>query len=176
MFSLTTLKSAKVNNLYTEGATPMEDLEEALRNIDIFCRALVGKIAEEGNEGNNMSMDPIESLFRRKYIKEETESSSASKHLIPLPQLEEPLIDVIEDDYHFKVLMQCRCRDEEAIVRSDTENIQICKKVCQTNSDGMETCRTECRDLDLPVDQLQIENIVAKCTNNQAFEVDIPKV
>jgi hypothetical protein len=143
----------------------MDDLEEAFRNIDVFCRVLVKKIieSEKGSE-SNVVVDPVEKLLRRKYIIEENlEQNPAVKHLIPLPQLEEPLIDIFEDDNYVKVLMQCRCKDQRVTVQRDLEGLQICVE-------------EQCHRLNVPVKQLQIENIVMKCNNNKAFEVDIPKL
>jgi hypothetical protein len=157
----------------------MDELEEALRNIDVFCRVLVKKIAEgENGEYNNISLEPIENLLRRKYIRQDEpkrEPNPSSPHLIPLPQLDEPLVDIFEDNNYVKVLVQCRCKDEEATVRTDADSVQICKKVCYTNVEGIEWCTTQCRKLDLPTQHLQISNIISKCNNNQVFEVEIPK-
>lgn len=141
----------------------MDDLEEALRNIDIFCRVLVKKIVESENEPeNNVIIEPIEKLLRRKYIIEEhLEPNPLAKHLIPLPQVEEPLIDIFEDDKYVKVLMQCRCRDQKVTIHTDV--------------DGLEICTEECRKLNLPVKHLQIESIITRCNNNEVFEIDIPK-
>jgi len=156
----------------------MIDLDEALRNIDVFCRVLVKKLVDNENEqAETTSLEPIENLLRKKYIVEEKTETAVSPPapLIPLPQLDEPLIDVIEDVDHVKVLMQCRCKDEDTTVRADAEKIEICKKVCYTNVEGIEWCTTQCRRLDLSVKDLQIANMITKCVNNQVFEVEIPK-
>lgn len=140
----------------------MEDLEETLQNIDVFCRILVEKIAEEEEHSQDIVVEPIEKLLRRKYIKEDDAySSPLARHLIPLPQAQEPLIDVFEDDTHIRILIQCRCRDHKAKVHRDL--------------DGLQVCTDECRKLDLPVEHLQIENISAKCNNNTVLEIAIPK-
>ena len=155
----------------------MDDFEEALRNIDIFCKVLVKKMVEDENESENKAVvEPIESLWQRKYIMEEhSESSPLSKNFIPLPHIDEPLIDVFEDDEYVRVLMQCRCKEEKVTVNQDTKGVEICKRECHTGEDGVEVCADKCEPLDLPVKQLQVGNMVAKCNNNQVFEVDIPK-
>jgi len=143
----------------------MDDLEKALRNIDIFCKVLVKKMVESENESNNkIIVEPIEKLLRRKYIIEEKlEENPSAKHLIPLPQLEEPLIDIFEDDNYVKVLMQCRCRNQKVTIHRGRGDLEICLE-------------EECRKLNLPFEQLQIENMIMKCNNNEAFEVNIPKL
>jgi len=49
----------------------MEDFEEALRNIDIFLRILAKKISEDEDYQQNMKVEPMENLLRKKYIIEE---------------------------------------------------------------------------------------------------------
>jgi hypothetical protein len=155
----------------------MDNLEEALENIDIFCRTLVKKILESENEQtNNITVEPMEKLLLRKnVIEDSTESSPLSKSLIPLPQAEEPLVDVLEDDSYVKVLMQCRCRDQKVTIHTANDGIEICKRECRTNEEGAEVCTDKCQKLDLSTKRLQVENIVSKCTNNTVLEIDIPK-
>lgn len=141
----------------------MDNFEEALRNIDVFCRVLVKKMveSEKASEGG-VIVEPMEKLLKRKHIiKEKVESSP--KGFIPLPHIEEPLIDVFEEDNHVKVLMQCRCRSREVSIRKYEDFLQICLD-------------DECWKLNLPVDRLQVENIALKCNNNEALEVEIPKL
>lgn len=155
----------------------MDEFEEALRNIDIFCRTLVKKMVEDDNEvENKITVEPIEGLLKRKYVIEEhSESSPMSKNFIPLPHMEEPLIDVFEDDDYVKVLMQCHCKEEKVTLNQDPKGVEICKRECHAGDDGVEVCAEKCQPLDLPVKRLQVENMVAKCNNNQVLEVDIPK-
>jgi hypothetical protein len=143
----------------------MDDFEEALRNIDAFCRVLAKKLAENEDEPRkDIVVEPVEKLFRRKYIIEEVlEQNPLVKNLIPLPQVEEPLIDIFEDSSYIKVLMQCRCKDQKVTVHRDLNGLQICVE-------------EECRKLNLPVEQLHIESMVIKCNNNEVFEVEIPKL
>lgn len=142
----------------------MDDFEEALRNIDVFCRVLVKKMIESEKESESgIAVEPMEKLLRRKYIIEEKiETNPTVKHFIPLPHVEEPLVDIFENENYVKVLMQCRCRDQRITIHKYDDCLQICLE-------------NECWKLDLPVGQLQVENMVMKCNNNEALEVDIPK-
>jgi len=141
----------------------MEDFEEALRNIDIFCRILVKKIIEDEDYSQNIMVEPIENLLRRKYIIEESlESKPSTRCLIPLPQAEEPLIDVFEDENYIKILLQCHCRDQKVTIHTDVDSLEICTEGCQK--------------LNLPVKHLQIENMILRCNNNEVLEIDIPKI
>jgi hypothetical protein len=140
----------------------MEDFEEALHNIDVFCRVLVEKIVEDDNYSQNIVVEPVEKLVRRKYsVEEHLGSDPLAKYLIPLSHVEEPLIDVFEDDNYVKVLMQRRCKDQKVTIHTDV--------------DGLEICTEGCRKLNLPVKHLQIENMVVRCNNNEVLEINIPK-
>lgn len=155
----------------------MEDFEEALTNIDIFCKILVKKMTEDENEqSNNITVEPMEKLLLRKYVIEENiESSPLSKSLIPMPQAEDPLVDVFEDDRYVRVLMQCRCKDQKVTVHPEQDSIEVCKRECRTNEEGVEVCTDKCQKLDLSTKQLQVENMIMKCSNNTVFEIEIPK-
>ncbi|MEM1540667.1 MAG: hypothetical protein QXJ07_04720 [Candidatus Bathyarchaeia archaeon] len=143
----------------------MNAFEEALRNIDIFCKVLAKKIIESEKEnGNRAIVEPMEKLLRRKYVVyEENASIHEIKGFIPLPHVEEPLIDVFEEANYIKVLMQCRCRSHKVKIRKYEDCLQICLD-------------DECWKLNLPVDQLQVENSAIKCNNNEVLEVEIPKL
>jgi hypothetical protein len=153
------------------------DFDEALRNIDIFCKVLVKKIVDEENrEDSDVVVEPMEKLLYKKCVaREPAEVDSVTKHLIPVPQLEEPLIDVIDDGNHVKVLVEERCRDNKVTVHTEADGIEICKTECHKNAEGSEVCQDRCQKLPLRTDNLQIENMSAKCNNNIVLEVDIPK-
>lgn len=155
----------------------MDDFEEALANIDIFCKTIVKKMLEDDEEQNsNVTMEPMERLLLRKSVIEENlEPNPIVKSLIPLPQAEDPLVDVFENDNYVKVLMQCRCKDQKVTIHANVDGVEICKRECHTDAEGVEVCKDECQKLDVPIKQLQIEELAAKCTNNTVFEVDIPK-
>ncbi|MEM3719565.1 MAG: hypothetical protein QXD45_06050 [Candidatus Bathyarchaeia archaeon] len=147
----------------------MDNFEEALKNIDVFCKVLAEKIVEnfkkeECKEANEIPIEPMERLLRRKYNYEERfESARPVKCFIPLPNIEEPLIDVFEDDSYVRVLVQCRCRDHRVTLYREFGGLQICLE-------------DECWRISLPIEHLQIENMVMKCNNNEALEVEIPKL
>jgi hypothetical protein len=143
----------------------MDNFEEALRNIDVFCKVLVKKMIESEKESeSSLAVEPMEKLLRRKYvIEEKIEKNHEVKHFIPLPHIEEPLIDIFEDNAYVKVLMQCRCKDQRVTVQKHDNGLQICLE-------------NECWKLELPVSQLQVENMIMKCNNNEALEVEIPKL
>lgn len=154
----------------------MSDFEEALRNIDAFCKILVQKMLDENQPENNTPVEPMEKLLLRKYIVEESSASSPlAKTLIPLAQAEEPLVDVFEDENYVRVLMQCNCKDQKIIVHTDVAGIEICKRECLTDDKGVEVCSDKCQKLDVRVKDLQINDMTSKCSNNTVFEIDIPK-
>ena len=137
----------------------MDNFEEALRNIDVFCKVLVKKMLENENEtAKSTDIEPMEKLIRKKY-----ESNPEIRHFIPLPHVEEPLIDIFEDDTYVKVLVQCPCRDRKVTVNKHDDGLQVCLE-------------NECWKLSLPTNQLQVENMIMKCNNNKALEVEIPKL
>jgi len=153
----------------------MDDFEEALQNIDAFCRILVKKLVD--NEDSNIVVEPIEELlYRKNIIDTQAEPNPSPKHLIPLPQAEEPLIDIFEDNNHVKVLMQCHCKDQPVTVHASADIVEICKKECHTNAEGLEICVDKCQKLDVPIKHLEVENMTAKCSKNTVFEVSIPKI
>ena len=154
-----------------------DNLEDALKNIDVFCKVLVDKMLEKENETeDDVAVEPIENLLRRKYIIEESsESNPMVKHMIPLPQLEEPLIDIFEDDNYVKILAQCRCQEQRVSIHTDGDGMEICRKECYNDADGAKVCVDKCQKLSLPVRHLQMENMITKCNNNEVLEVNIPK-
>lgn len=142
----------------------MEDFEEALRNIDVFCRTLVKKIVEDYDSSQRIAVEPIENLLRRKYIIEESlESNPSAKYLIPVPDAEEPLVDMFDGEDYVKIFIQSRCHGKDVKVHTDMDN-------------NIEICVEECRKLNLPSRRLNIDNMVVKCNNNMVLEVSIPKI
>jgi len=155
----------------------MSDFEETLKNIDVFCKVLAKKIVDEENgETSGIAVEPMEKLLYRKCITaEQTETGPSLTHFIPVPQLEEPLVDIIEDKNCVRILMQERCSDNRTRIHSRADGIEICKTECHKDADGTKACQDKCQKLPLLADKLQIENITAKCSNNSVFEVNIPK-
>ena len=167
-----------MNNYHkqTGGRTTTIDFEEALRNIDIFCNSLVKKMIEENEQNSNNEVEPMEKLLKKKFVIEEhLESNPLENSLISLPQAEKPLIDVFGDDDHVRIFMQCRCNDQRVTIKTETDDMEVCKKECYTNEDGTEVCAENCQKLNIHTKYLQIENMTAKCKNNSVFEIDIPK-
>jgi len=151
---------------------------EALQNIDDFCKVLVKKtIADTSETGNRRELETDKAVFERKYLngRSETETSMG----IMQPELEEPLIDVFDEEDHIRILVQCRCREQQVTFHPDKDGIIICKEECHKNKDGLETCRDVCRKLSIRTDELQLENmlfVIAKCNNNNTLEATIPKL
>ena len=155
----------------------MDDFEEALCNVDVFCKILAKKIsAGETESAGNASLESMEKLlYRKNVLSEKADVSSPVRRFIPLPHLEEPLIDIVEEDGRVKILMQERCADRTISVQAEADGIEICRRECHTDSDGQKTCVNKCQKLSLQVDHLKIEDLSSKCSNNTVFEVDIPK-
>ena len=96
---------------------------------------------------------------------------------------EEPLIDIIEDEDNVKLLIQCRCLDENISihVNEDKSGITICKEVCHAGQESEPSkCGDVCsRKIDLNLKNIQLEDklfVVSKCNNNNTLEISIPKV
>jgi hypothetical protein len=154
----------------------MGDLEEALRNIDAYCRVLVKKtIGAESREYADGLVEPIENLLRRKSQSAEEETSYTKTSFIPLPQLENPLVDVFEDEDKYKILVQCHCRDQTVTVHTDVSSIEICTKECYPDAERGQACKENCQRFDVPVEEMQIEKMNSKCINNEVLEIEIPK-
>jgi hypothetical protein len=118
---------------------------------------------EDDDSSKSVTVEPIENLLRRKYvIQENQESKTSSGHLIPLPQAEEPLIDMFEDENYVKIFLQCHCKGKDVKIHTDIDNTEILVE--------------ECRKLTLPVRNLNIENMAVTCNNNTILEIAIPKI
>jgi hypothetical protein len=159
----------------------MDNFEEALRNIDSFCKVLVKKM--QGNAAgpeNKTSVEPIENPpLTTSRVNETLEIDSLNSHFIPLPQIEEPLVDVFEEEDCIRILVQCRCREQQVTLYMCMDGIKICRKVCHIDADGTETCVDNCQKINLQTDHLQLENrlfVVARCNNNEVLEAMIPKI
>ena len=154
----------------------MDDLEEALRNIDIFCKVLVDKITADDDEDRHSFVEPMEELlYKKNVINERTEINIDAKPLIPLSHLEDPLIDVVDENDHLRILVQERSGDKLLTIHTNTDGIEICRRECHTDHECREICVDKCQKIDLPVSHLQVENMRARCNNNAVFEVTIPK-
>ena len=150
---------------------------EALRNIDDFCKVLVKKPNPDRSAmGIRRELGPDEAVFER-YLNRRSEANSSLG--VMQPELEEPLIDVFDEEDHIRILVQCRCREQQVTFHPDKDGIIICKEECHKHKGGPETCRDVCTKLSLRTDELQLENmlfVIAKCNNNNTLEATIPKV
>jgi hypothetical protein len=159
----------------------MENFEEALRNIDGFCKVLVKKMPGNTAEPENKtSVEPIENpVLTTSPANEPLGTDSLNSHSIPLPQIEEPLIDVFEEEDYIRILVQCRCREQQVTFYVRTDGIRICRKECHVEAGGTEICVDNCQKINLQTNHLQLENrlfVVAKCNNNEVLEAMIPKI
>ena len=151
---------------------------EALRNIDDFCKVLVKKtIADTSETGNRRELEPDKAVFEREHLNGRSETYPSMG--VTQPELEEPLIDIFDEEDHMRILVQCLCREQQVTFHPDKDGITICKEECHKNKGGPETCRDVCRKLSIRTDELQLENmlfVIAKCNNNNTLEATIPKV
>jgi len=151
---------------------------EALQNIDDFCKVLVKKkLSNTSETGKRRELETDKAVFEREYLNgcSETDPSMG----IVQPELEEPLIDVFDEGDHIRILVQCRCREQQVTFHPSKDGIIVCKEECHTNKSGAETCRDVCRKLSIRTDELQLENmlfVIAKCNNNNTLEATIPKL
>lgn len=70
------------------------NVDEALKNIDVFCKVLVDKIS--GESKTYKRPEPIENLLKKKVTVE-----VCKEHAL----LEEPLVDFFEDEKQIKILV-----------------------------------------------------------------------
>jgi hypothetical protein len=158
----------------------MEDFEKALENIEGFCKVLVKKMPENAAELQNKTIaeSTEKSLLMRNIASKTLDTDSSNRRFIPLSQIEEPLIDVFEEGDFIRILVQCRCQEQQVTFYTCTDGIKICREECNINSDGVETCEESCQKVNLPTDHLQLENrlfVVAKCNSNKVLDAMIPK-
>jgi len=151
---------------------------EALQNIDDFCKVLVKKtISDTSETGKRRELETYEAVFEREYLNGRSETDPSMG--IAQPELEEPLIDVFDEGDHIRILVQCRCREQQVTFHPSKDGIIVCKEECHKNKSGAETCRDVCRKLSIRTDGLQLENmlfVIAKCNNNNTLEATIPKL
>jgi hypothetical protein len=150
----------------------------ALEDIADFCKVLVKKTNEDRSEKRNYrELKPDKVVFDREYLNRCSEFNSSMG--IMQPELEDPFVDVFDEGDHIRILVQCRCREQQVTFQPSKDGITICREECHKNKGGSETCRDVCRKLNLRTDELQLENmlfVIAKCNNNNTLEATIPKV
>ncbi|HLC00325.1 MAG TPA: hypothetical protein VJL33_03315 [Candidatus Bathyarchaeia archaeon] len=139
---------------------------EALQSIDNFCKVLVKKTTiDTPKASNRIEVEPLKSIFALSNIVQ--------------PEIEEPLVDVFDEEDHIRILVQCRCREQQVTFHPSTDGITICREERRKEKGGQETCSDVCRKLSLRTDELQLDNmefVIAKCNNNNTLEAMIPKI
>ena len=128
---------------------------EGLQSIDNFCKVVVRRSAAESLQTGASS--PADSR----------DSS-----------VEEPLVDVFDEEDHVRILVQCRCQEQQVTFHPCPDGITVCREECQKQRDGPEVCNDVCRKLSLRTDGLQLDDmlfVIAKCNNNNTLEAMIPK-
>ena len=154
---------------------------EALQTIDNFCKVLVKKTREGNSEkGNKEENEPSgEAVFEKTQWYRPLRDASSAMDNIVLSEVEEPLVDVFDEEDHIRILVQCRCREQQVTFHPCTDGITVCREECRKEKGGPETCSDVCRKLSIPTGELQLENmefVIAKCNNNNTLEAIIPKV
>ena len=98
-------------------------------------------------------------------------------------QYEEPLIDVIDEEDNVRLLVQCRCQEEQVSIHVNKEQggITVCKEQCHKKKEPeIVVCGDVCtRNIPLNLKDLQLEDmqfIVSQCNNNNVLEITIPKI
>lgn len=98
-------------------------------------------------------------------------------------QYEEPLIDFIDEEDNVRLLVQCRCQEEQVSihVNENHDGITVCKEQCHIKKESeILVCGDVCsRSIPLNLKDLQLENmlfIVSQCKNNNVVEITIPKI
>ena len=154
---------------------------EALQTIDNFCKVPVKKTTEDNSEkGNKKQNEPSgETVFEKtKWYRPLRDASSVVSNIVQ-SEVEEPLVDVFDEEDHIRILVQCRCREQQVTFHPSVDGITVCREECHKEKGGSETCSDVCRKLSIPTGELQLGNmefVIAKCNNNNTLEAMIPKV
>jgi hypothetical protein len=159
----------------------LESFEEALRDIDSFCKVTVKKTAQNLPEADDTTSGKLvaeKSASAKNNVPEHFQAGLVNENITMLPDVEEPLIDIFDEEDHVRILVQCRCREQEVTFHTCADGIRVCREECQMDAYGTKSCQDVCRNINLQTDQLQLDNmlfIVAKCNNNNTLEAMIPK-
>jgi len=139
---------------------------DALQNIDNFCKVLVKKGIADGSEvGNKKALWPAE--------------AHSTMCDVLQPEIEDPLVDVFDEKDYVRILVQCRCREQQVTLHPNPDGITVCREECHKEKNGSETCRDICQKLTLRTDNLQLDDmefVIAKCNNDHTLEAMIPKL
>jgi len=127
-------------------------------------------------EANGME-DSFEVNFCKVLVKKLTLDSPGFE------RYEEPLIDVIDEEDHVRLLVQCHCQEEQVSihVNKNHDGITVCKERCHLNKESdTVVCGDVCStNIPLNLKDLQLENnlfIISQCNNNNVLEITIPKI
>jgi len=145
---------------------------EALKGIDDFCRVLVKKPPVEIFELGGTD----KSLLDKAILEEKIDIPTVNAYAVQ--DIEEPFIDVFDEEDNLRILVQCRCREQQITFHPAKDGVIVCREECHRKKGESETCSQICRKLPIPTDELQLENmlfIIAKCNNNNTLEALIPK-
>ena len=153
---------------------------EALQNIDNFCKVIVRKtISDKSQNGVNRESATPENVILERAILDGQSKANSSMGYTLRQEFEEPLIDVFDEQDHVRILVQCRCREQQVTFHPSKDGITICREECRKERGEPEKCTDVCRKLNLRTDGLQLENmlfIIAKCNNNNTLEAMVPKM
>ncbi len=129
---------------------------DGLQDIDNFCRVIVRKPSTGSIEiGASYENDTINS------------------------GIEEPLVDVFDEDDYIRILVQCKCREQQVTFHPCPDGITVCREECHKERGRPEVCNDVCRKLSLSMNGLQLKDmvsVIAKCNNNNTLEAMIPKL
>ena len=148
---------------------------EGLQNIDNFCKVIVKKSFAEHFETRNGSGIAAPKENNHMYNLSE---AATPIYTAPQPEIEEPLVDVFDEEEQVRILVQCRCREQQVTFHPSPDGITVCREECHKEKDG-EVCNDVCRKLTLKTDELQLGDmlfVIAKCNNNNTLEAMIPKL
>ncbi len=146
---------------------------EALKDIDSFCKVVVKKTVKlkDGAKQESVSSEKV-------FLDDQCGTNSSMGYTLQ-PGFEEPLVDVFDEQDHIRILVQCRCREQQVTFHPSEDGITICREECHKERGESEKCTDVCSKLNLKTDKLQLENmlfVVAKCNNNNTLEAMIPKI
>ncbi|MCW3996755.1 MAG: hypothetical protein NWE98_11495 [Candidatus Bathyarchaeota archaeon] len=149
---------------------------DALENIDEFCKVLIKKAKDKPE--NVEAKHPDEKIFEKLSINIPYDPATEINQNVK-PEIEEPLVDVFDEGDQVRILVQCRCREQQVTFHPSSDGIIVCREECYRERDGSESCSDVCRKLNIKTDELQLEDmlfVVAKCNNNNTLEAMIPKI
>ena len=153
---------------------------EALENIDNFCKVLVKKTVAGKSETdiNGEFEHSDERVCENDFLCRPLNAGSKISDSMQ-PEIEDPLVDIFDEEDHVRILVQCRCREQQVTFHPNLDGITICREECHREKDGTEICNDVCRKLNLRTDELQLGDmlfVIAKCNNNNTLEAMIPKI